>query len=260
MNDRVGEHPATPAPWRRSHPSTPEERLPHPPDSAERGPSLTSGFTHDTLRQRVADVLREAILGGTLAPGAPLVEKAIADELDISRAPVREAIRMLSQEGLVESVAYKGSSVRRLDARDVTEVYSMRGLLERFAVRRILAADAAPGERLAPLRAACDDMQACADEDDLKGLSAADERFHRALIGLADHDLLTDVWSLISLRARHAMGLRNAQLRAPLRVVANHRDIVDALAADDLERSLALITDHIDSGAQLILDEWRGPS
>jgi len=237
-----------------------EARLPHPPDSTDRAPSLVDGFTHDTLRERVADVLREAILGGALAPGAPLVEKAIADELDISRAPVREAIRMLAQEGLVESVPYRGSSVRRLDTRDVTEVYSMRGLLERYAVRRILADDADPAERLAPLRAACEAMQTCAEADDLKGLSAADERFHRALIALAHHDLLMDVWSLISLRARHAMGLRNAQLRAPLRVVANHRAIVDALADGDLERSLALVTAHIDSGAQLILDDWRGPA
>ena len=179
---------------------------------------------------------------------------------------------MLSQEGLVESVPYKGSSVRRLDARDVTEVYSMRVLLERFAVRRILSTDAPGGaaegarqgaaavDRLEPLRAALDAMQLCAEADDIKGLSAADERFHRTLIELADHDLLMDMWSLISLRARHAMGLRNAQLRAPLQVVANHRDILDALAADDLGRSLELITAHIDSGAQLILDDWQGPA
>lgn len=231
--------------------------MPHPTDSPDRGPSLTEGFTHDTLRQRVADVLREAILGGSLAPGAPLVEKVIADELEISRAPVREAIRMLSQEGLVESVPYKGSSVRRLDPRDVTEVYSMRGLLERFAVRRLLADGLPNDDRLAPLREACDLMHDCAAADDLKGLSAADERFHRSLIELGDHDLLMDMWSLISLRARHAMGLRNAQLRAPLQVVANHREILQALADRDLERSLGLITAHIDSGAQLILDDWQ---
>jgi DNA-binding GntR family transcriptional regulator len=227
-----------------------------PPDSIERAP-LHDGFSHEPLRQRVADVLREAILDGVLAPGAPLIEKAIADDLDISRAPVREAIRMLSQEGLVESVPYKGSTVRRLSARDVTEVYSMRGLLERFAARRVLDhAGADPGARLGPLRDACDDMQRCAEADDLKGLSSADQRFHRALIDLAGHELLLDMWSLIALRARHVMGLRNAQLRDPLRVAANHRAIVDALAAGDADGTLALITAHVQSGAQLILDDW----
>jgi DNA-binding GntR family transcriptional regulator len=233
-----------------------------PIDSAERTNTLTDGFTHEPLRERVAVVLREAILDGALPPGTALIEKVIAEDLQISRAPVREAIRMLSQEGLVESVPYKGSHVRRLSARDVTEVYSMRGLLERFAARRVLeaagaASPAGAGDALAPLRAACDAMQRCAEADDLKGLSAADERFHRALIDLAGHALLFDMWSLIGLRARHVMGLRNAQLRAPLRVVANHREILQALTEGDLERSLALITAHIDAGAQLILDDWQ---
>jgi DNA-binding GntR family transcriptional regulator len=227
---------------------------------ADRPASLLDGFSHEPLRERVADALREAILDGLLPPGAPLVEKAIADDLDISRAPVREAIRTLAQEGLVESVPYKGSTVRRLRARDVSEVYSMRGLLERFAARTILASGATdPNGRLAPLRDACDEMQRCAEADDLKGLSSADRRFHRALIDLAGHELLLDMWSLIALRARHVISLRNAQLRDPQRVAANHRAIVDALAAGDLELSLRLITEHVQSGAQLVLADWVDP-
>jgi DNA-binding GntR family transcriptional regulator len=225
-----------------------------PPD---RAPSFTDGFSHEPLRERVADVLREAILDGALPPGAPLVEKAIAQDLAISRAPVREAIRMLAQEGLVESVAYRGSSVRRLRARDVTEVYSMRGLLERFAARTVLAAATSdPHAGLDHLRDICDEMQRCAEVDDLQGLSSADRRFHRALIDLAGHELLLDMWSLIALRARHVISLRNAQLRDPQRVAANHRAIVDALAAGDLERSLTLITEHVQAGAQLVLADW----
>jgi hypothetical protein len=113
----------------------------------------------------------------------------------------------------------------------------MRGLLERFAARRILANPARPGGRLGPLRAACDEMQRCAEADDLKGLSAADERFHRALIDLAGHDLLRRHVVADRAAGAHVMGLRNAQLRDPLRVAANHRAIVDALAAGDLDRS-----------------------
>jgi DNA-binding GntR family transcriptional regulator len=219
-----------------------------------RSSGIGSGFSHEPLRERVADVLRAAILDGTLAPGSALVEKAIAADLDISRAPVREAIRMLAQEGLVDSVPYKGSSVRKLSARDVTEVYSMRGLLERYAIRRLLSE---PGDAIRRLYDVCDAMQRSAEADDLKGLSEHDERFHRTLIEQADHDLLLDLWGLIGLRARHIMGLRNAQLRDPLRVAANHRAIVDAIASGDLDRSLALMTAHVESGAQLILDDWQ---
>lgn len=212
------------------------------------------GFNHEPLRQRVATVIRDAILEGNLLPGAPLVEKAIADDLAISRAPVREAIRMLVKEGLVESVAYKGSHVRRLSQRDVQEIYAMRGLLERYAVRQFFEDDTS--DRLGPLEAACADMESAAGASDLKALNDADERFHRALIELADNEILLGMWTLIGLRARHAMALRNVQVGDLHLVAGNHRAIVQALASRELETTLWLVTAHIDSGAQLILDDW----
>jgi len=223
-------------------------------DHPQRSLAQLEKFSHEPLRQRVASMLREAILNGTLHPGAPLVEQAIADELAISRAPVREAIRILAEEGLVESVPYKRSSVLRLSSRDVQEVYSMRRLLERFAVRRII--ESGGHGRLEALEQACQAMTQAANSRDFKLLNDADERFHRSLIELADHELLLDIWTLIAQRARHAMALRNVQMGDPHVVAANHRAIVDALAAVDLELGLELVTAHVDSGAQLVLEEW----
>ncbi len=223
-------------------------------DPNARTSRYAEGFAHEPLRQRVATVIREAILEGNLLPGAPLVEKAIADDLEISRAPVREAIRMLVKEGLVESIAYKGSRVRRLSSRDVQEVYALRGLLERYAVRQFFEHET--DDRLAPLETACDDMAQAADTGALKALNDADERFHRSLIQLAQNEMLLGMWTLIGLRARHAMALRNHQVGDLQLVAGNHRAIVRALAARDLETSLQLVTAHIDSGAQLILDDW----
>lgn len=228
--------------------------MPHSTEAQVPPTAYAEGFTHEPLRQRVATVLRDAILAGSLRPGAPLVEKTIAEELEISRAPVREAIRSLVKEGLVESIPYKGSRVRVLYARDVHEVYSMRGLLERYAVRQLLAAPT-PAD-LAPLADACTAMEAAADAGDAAALNAADEHFHRALIALADHELLLGMWNLIELRARHAMALRNVQMGDLRTVAANHRAIVDAMRAGDLDRSLRLVTEHVDSGAQLILEDW----
>ncbi len=216
------------------------------------------GFSHEPLRLRVATVIRDAILSGSLLPGAPLVEKAIAEDLDISRAPVREAIRTLAKEGLVESIPYKGSRVRVLHARDVHEVYSIRGLLERYAVRQVLAAE--PAVDLTPLDTACAAMEAAAAAGDAQALTAADERFHEGLIALPDHELLLGIWNLIELRARHAMALRNVQMGDLGVVAANHRAIVAALRAGDLDRTLRLVTEHVDSGAQLILDDWNRTS
>lgn len=216
--------------------------------------AYAEGFSHEPLRHRVATVIRDAILSGSLLPGAPLIEKTIAEDLDISRAPVREAIRTLAKEGLVESIPYKGSRVRVLHARDVHEVYSMRGLLERYAVRQVLSADRRVD--LAPLDAACAAMEDAADARDALALTAADQRFHEALIALPDHELLLGMWNLIELRARHAMALRNVQIGDLNVVAANHRAIVAALRAGDLERTLHLVTEHVESGAQLILEDW----
>lgn len=216
--------------------------------------AYAEGFSHEPLRLRVATVIREAILSGSLLPGAPLIEKTIAEDLEISRAPVREAIRTLAKEGLVESIPYKGSRVRVLHARDVHEVYSMRGLLERYAVLQVLAAD--PGADLSALDAACEAMEASAVQGDAHALTAADENFHEALIALADHELLLGMWNLIELRARHLMALRNVQIGDLGMVAANHRAIVAALRAGDLQATLRLVTEHFDSGAQLILDDW----
>lgn len=226
----------------------------HTPEANPDGTSYAEGFSHQPLRQRVAEVIREAIFSGQLLPGAALVEKTIADDLSISRAPVREAIRMLAKEGLVESIPYKGSRVRILQPRDVQEVYAMRGLLESYALRQVLAADA-PAD-ISPIVEACVDMETAAANNDAAALTAADDRFHSAIIELAGNDLLLGMWGLIALRARQAMALRNVQLGDLAILAANHRAIVDAMRNNDLDLSLALIAEHVDSGAQLILEDW----
>ena len=226
----------------------------HPADPNAQPTPYAEGFSHEPLRLRVATVIREAILSGSLLPGTPLIEKTIAEDLEISRAPVREAIRTLAKEGLVESIPYKGSRVRVLYARDVQEVYSMRGLLERYAVRQVLATH--PTVDLGVLDAACVAMEHAAAAGDARALTVADERFHEALIALPDHELLLGMWNLIELRARHAMALRNVQMGDLGVVATNHRAIVAALRAGDLDRTLNLVTEHVESGAQLILEEW----
>jgi DNA-binding GntR family transcriptional regulator len=244
---------------RTGRPTEPEARPGGPvtqtADPNAQPTAYAEGFSHEPLRLRVATVLREAILSGSLLPGAPLIEKTIAEDLEISRAPVREAIRTLAKEGLVESIPYKGSRVRVLYARDVHEVYSMRGLLERYAVRQVLAAH--PAVDLAPLETACVAMEAAAAAGDARALTDADERFHEALIALPDHELLLGMWNLIELRARHAMALRNVQMGDLGAVAANHRAIVATLRAGDLDGTLRLVTEHVESGAQLILDDWE---
>ena len=94
------------------------------------------------LKVQIADQLRRAIVTGRLRPGAVLVETALAEQLNVSRAPIREAVQILETDGLVETAAYKGKRVKPLTIREVVETCEMRTVFEVTAVRRILAQDA----------------------------------------------------------------------------------------------------------------------
>ncbi|QXT40250.1 GntR family transcriptional regulator [Gymnodinialimonas ceratoperidinii] len=192
------------------------------------------------LRVQVADRLRNAILDGRLKPGTGLVETALAEQMNVSRAPIREAIQILENDGLVETIAYKGKRVKPLTAREVEETYSLREAFEVMAVTRILEI----GAPLDDLRTHCDQMIAAAEADDFPALVAADEAFHHALIRLADHDLLLASWKNLYLRIHQIMALRNRDERNLLEVASNHPPIVQALADGDAARAIELISDH----------------
>lgn len=204
------------------------------------------------LRSRVAELLREAILRGDFRPGQTLTEVSLAQQLQVSRAPVREAFRSLAKEGLLESVPYKGTRVRPLSRTDIEETYSLRGQLEAFAVTRIVNS---PVEvNFAPLEQICQTMQQLAAKGDISGLNIEDERFHKTLIELADHALLMSVWTTLALRVRQIMALRNQQNRNPMEVALNHPPIVVALKAKDLGTVLARLEQHVASAADLSLE------
>lgn len=192
------------------------------------------------LRVRVADRLRAAILSGRLRPGTDLVETALAEQMNVSRAPIREAIQILENDGLVETIAYKGKRVKPLTAREVAETYSLREVFEVMAVRRILES----GAPLDQLRLHCDAMIEAAERDDFEALVAGDEAFHHSLIELADHNLLLASWKNLYMRIHQIMALRNRDEHNLQEVAGNHPPIVDALADGDTERAVRLISDH----------------
>ncbi len=204
------------------------------------------------LQSRIADVLREAILCGDLRPGQALTEVSLSQQLQVSRAPVREAFRSLVKEGLLESVPYKGTRVRPLSRTDIDETYSLRGQLEAFAVTRIVGR-AEPVD-FTSLEASCRTMQNLAASGDVAELNREDERFHKTLIELADHALLMSVWTTLALRVRQIMALRNRQNQDPMEVALNHPPIVAALKNKDLSTALGYLERHIASAADLSLD------
>lgn len=193
------------------------------------------------LRVQIADRLRRAIVTAKLRPGTVLVETALAEQMNVSRAPIREAIAILENDGLVETVAYKGKRVKPLTVREVEETWSLRQTFEVMAVRRILDREADVSLLWEP----CRGMQAAAEAGDREALIAADEAFHRTLIELSDHHLLLQSWNALYLRIHQIMALRNRRDSDDLAEIAgNHPPIVRALEERDTRTAVRLISDH----------------
>lgn len=192
------------------------------------------------LRVQVADRLRAAIVTGRLRPGAALVETALAEQLNVSRAPIREAIQDLENDGLVETVAYRHKRVKPLTVREVVEICEMRQLFEVMAVRRILE----NGTDVHGLWGPCDAMERAVEADDRDALIAADESFHRTLIRLSDHQLLDQLWAGLYLRIHQIMSLRNDEAVDLADIAGTHPPIVKALEEGRLDDAVHLVIAH----------------
>jgi DNA-binding GntR family transcriptional regulator len=206
------------------------------------------------LREQVLDAIRDAIVHGELKPGDVIVEAEIASLLGVSRAPIREAIQILNSEGLLETIPYHGTTVRRLSRADIEELYSLRSVLEVFAVRRIITHD--HPDDVQALRRHFQGMLANADRQNLKRVNEIDRAFHDTLIELSRHSMLISIWGGVSLRVRQVMALLNERNADMKQIAYNHLPIIEAIADRDEERAVILIERHIAATGELIAEGW----
>jgi DNA-binding GntR family transcriptional regulator len=185
----------------------------------------------EPLSALVLRTLREAIVEGRLAPGEPVVEAQLSRQLGVSRAPLREALRSLENEGLIVSVPWRGAFVAPLTERGVTELQAFRRLLEVFAAEQVLERHDIEFTSLVGLVA---EMERCADAGDLECMNEADVRFHTRIVEMSGNELLLDVWRSYVSPIRRALALRNRANSDVDSIVAMHRKLVAAFAAGDM--------------------------
>lgn len=195
-------------------------------------------------RHRVADVLRQAITAGRFKPGDRLIELELAKSLGTSRAPVREALRQLEQEGLVVSYPYRGTEVVGVSQEEVEEVLvPIRLTIERFAFRRALPL-LEDGDFDA-LRGIVAEMRRAEDEGDADALADADIRFHELVIARADQPHCLQIWRTLQPRVR-AYFRRDAPRHAGSHPVSEqHEELLAALLSREESRVLATVDDHV---------------
>jgi DNA-binding GntR family transcriptional regulator len=201
-----------------------------------------------TFREHIAQRLRVAILSGEIAPGASLVETALADQFDVSRAPLREALRQLIEEGLVITVPYTGTRVINLDVADVREIHSMRITLERFAFEQAWPRRDSAFRREMQRRHVA--LTRAIDRHDDAASIAAELELHSVAYEASAHRLLQRTWA--GLRGRlqlyWAAHHRAHGSRGPKRDA--HDSYVAAALGENLDAMRAEIADHMQRGAE----------
>jgi len=198
---------------------------------------------HKSTREHVADLMRNAILAGELLPGERLIEAELAHTTGTSRAPVREALRQLEQEGLVVSSPYRETRVATTTEVEVQEVLvPIRTVLKLFALRHVMTEGAA--ETVQALARIVEQMHAAAAAGDRYRLVELDMALHRTLVQAAQHTHPIRLWSSITaqIRGTFLAGIPHKDLT---QMAGGHERLLDIIRAGDPERAATALQEHI---------------
>jgi DNA-binding GntR family transcriptional regulator len=201
------------------------------------------------------ELIRQAIVDGTLEPGRRLKEEELARELGISRTPVREALLMLQAEGLVVATPNRGAMVRVHDAEDLDDLYQLRALLEGHATRRAATRISEP--EIVRMRESCDRFDALSPEEDLRGLVRENLLFHNTILDVAGSvRLAAMVRKVIELPLVYKSYIWYSPDQKRISV-HYHRQIVHALAMRDAERAELIMKEHVFEARDLLVSHVR---
>lgn len=203
-----------------------------------------------SLGAQVADVLRQRIVRGELMPGSRLTEEGLAEEFSVSRGPVRDAVKQLSFEKLIEVHEPRGIYIVGLSDDDVDQLYSLRGALEHLATERAMRV--VDDARWRPSRDAVSRMMAAADRGDHEAFAYADLDFHSEVYALADHPRLDAAWrqylptfsALLEVTINHDEDLHNS--------AADHDRLYAAMRSGDVAAAHEVLDAHL-QGARVRL-------
>ncbi len=208
----------------------------------------STGLYAPSLVEVTTRQLREEILSGQLVPGQRLIEDQIRLRFSISRAPLREALRSLAQQGLVEHLPRRGSRVSDLSPVEVDQLFGIRRALERHAIESTFPMMKPPGaDVLDPVRGWLERMRQADATGDQLGKDDAHRAFHAAIVALAGNRQLDLALEPILLQLQRPMALnlrRETQKMGPEEGIRRHELIIEALQTNDREVIVRALHDH----------------
>jgi DNA-binding GntR family transcriptional regulator len=209
--------------------------------STARGAARLPRVQRTSVAESAYVAIRASVISGRFKAGERLVEARLAEELGVSRGPVREALRRLCEEGLLVDILHRGTFVREFGPHELVDIYNVRLGLESVAVRLMIRAGH-PATRLA---AQVDEMRSAARAGDIGELSALEVRFHKTLCELSDNPLLASVFRSISAHVQMAVAYDNASYDDPLQIAEEHTPILEAIDAGDETLAVRRVCEHI---------------
>ncbi len=207
------------------------------------------------LRELVFESLREAIIQGRLKPGERLMEMQLADEMGVSRTPVREAIRKLELEGFVVMIPRKGAYVAGISVKDIVDIFEVRASLEALAAG--LAAERITDEELEELERSLVQISEVNEKQDIDAIVETDVCFHDLIYKACRNERLVQI---ITHLKEQIQRFRTTSLSQPGRsrdALSEHRAIVEAISERNVEMAQSLAREHIENAEQSLLNAMR---
>jgi len=220
--------------------------------SKKRGELMVFSVATDSIHTQVTNALRKAIVSGELEMGQKISEKTLSQRLNVSRTPVREALKQLEREGLVEIIPRVGTCVRKPTEKEVTELFTIKEVLEGLAASEMAKRGHIP--ELENLMQAMEKMEQSVEEKNIDGYVEANTLFHEAILkGCGNSKLLYHYDLLINqLPYRQFVYLTLEQPDRLEKSVQEHKRIVEAIKSQNSKLAEQLMREHVEkSGAKL---------
>jgi len=212
-------------------------------------------FDSKLVSEKIADVLRENIISGNIQPGEKIGENQVAEALNISRPPVREAFRILSTEGLITLVPRKGAFVTKFSIEEVKEIYEIKSMMEGLAAR--LAIPIITEKKISDINSISDLMEKKIKDNNFREIQNLNIKFHRKIIEMSENKRLVNLYQSIILPVRRYQRLG---LSAPLSwktSLLEHKSIVEAIRSKNIELAERLIREHTMSATSRVIERIR---
>lgn len=188
-----------------------------------------------TIKQQVHDIIKENILNGTFAQGEWLQEKKLAEILNVSRSPVREALKELVGEGLLEDIPNKGVFVRRFTMKDIDNIFELREVLEKYAIKKII--EIGTDEEIQDLVHLFNQMEDSYNKGDLYDYYKIDTNFHSMLYDMCKNDILNNMISGILPVIQPTKINHNAGMVRFKNSLEEHRGIMEGIRDRDFKKA-----------------------